>query len=609
MVRYTLKTVGMFLIVFLLFLGSLFFREQRLPRFIVSWLEGRFGSETCLVRINAGWFGFRHGLRLQGVRAYDLERDEPLVSPIGSVQSVTVDWFGREIEVEGLVYDRLPDAYYRPSEPTPPRAIHPDLPDLPDFKVRLVRASILGAQVDKATCRLSVRKDRLALSDVKVEFPDAERRLGGEGELTVDFAAQSIRARATGRVLHGQVPPVVDVLDFDFVQPYVKAFTKMSQPIDATFSLDGNLQTLEVDMRYDLKTPSCCYNGVPLVKAEGSVTVHTYYSGGLEQFRVGIEVPHAEDPEGRALAGKLTIDDLAGPVRLNFDAHSSLKLEDLLAVIEVIDPSVADDVVCRAAPVIAAKGRCGTSPEDLDGFDLKGTVALREGVLAKLPVRDFISSFALKRNELSYELTASGLSGGRLAGSGTVEVSLAEESAPMPFALRGTYRDGSLAEVVEAFGAEANGRYGKVEADFDLRGQSGTNCLATLNGTVSGRVTEGNLGRSKVLWGWVDDALSKLPGMSFVSDLTEASGSFAVKDGVFSTEDICVQGGLLSIQGRGSYDAAVDNLDFMTQIHLFSRESLWGATVHRLTRPVMKLVRILEFRLKGPLKNPQWSLF
>ncbi|MBQ3747589.1 MAG: hypothetical protein II863_09315, partial [Kiritimatiellae bacterium] len=68
------KTVKWTFIVFCVFVGSLFFREQRIP---ADWIVSAVSSHVptnIVFKCDSASFGFRRGARVRGVRLYDSER-------------------------------------------------------------------------------------------------------------------------------------------------------------------------------------------------------------------------------------------------------------------------------------------------------------------------------------------------------------------------------------------------------------------------------------------------------------------------------------------------------------------------------------------------------
>ncbi len=606
--KYIVRAVGLILIVFLFFLGSLFFREQRLPHYLVGCIERRLSTETIRTRIDFASFGFRHGLRVQGVRVYDLTRANSLEDPIIKAHVVSYDYWRDRVDIVDLVYPRLPDSYYQdtPTEPDKPGedpfAI--DLPDIPPLHVRLARPFILGVQADRVRLLLDVDRRRISLQNIHVRMADQDRRLQLDGDLAIDLDAKEITGGVKGFVGHSQIAPVIEVLDIDVALPYVAAFTELPEPIPATVTWKGGLADASLDLRFFLDVPRCRYQGVPMAKAKGAILINSRYDENDElKYSVTIRLEDTIDRDGRPFSGRLTIDNEKGPVRLDYDAASGLKFADLMALIDVFDPKSFDCVAFDSPPEVTVKGTNGITEEDLDGNDLSGTLSLLHGSVIGLKMNEVKSTFSLKRDVLETQNTAKGKTGGLFSWKDKTSFN-GFKDGQMQYELSADYKGGSLEELSDLFSFDLGERHGRVDANLELSGQSGTNTFASLNGKGTVRITDGRLAQMKLFAGLTEILADSVPGVSYLVNQSQASTRFVIEDGVFKSDSVTVEGGLISIDGRGRYDIVKDDLDFIVRMRLFKKDSLVGKVVHPLTAPLAWM--LMELKLTGPLDNPTW---
>lgn len=605
--KYIIRTVGVLLIVFLLFVGSLFFREQRLPRFLVDRIERRLSTDTLRVRTDLVSFGFRHGLRLQGVRVYDLDRPDSLGHPMLSARIVTYDHFRRALTVTGAQYTRLPESYYAPSDGQPMQRVEVDLPVWPALDVTLEHPVILGASPDRVTCQLRMDRQRIDLADLTVKLPDRDGRLELKGGVTVDFAKQEVSGGLEGAVAHAQIAPVIEALDVPVALPYVAAFTEVNQPVPVRFTFSGNFLAGDLHLSFaDMVVSGCRYQGVLLKRGRGSVIVDRRVAQPEAKYQVTILVDpqETETREGRHFGGRLQIDNAAGPVRLSYDAQSDLKLADLLAVAEVDGDVVADQLTFDAPPSLVIVGTNGVTTADLAGNDLTGTLKLRHGAVIGLRVDDLSLDFALKRDVFSSQARATGKTGGQIKWSDRFYLH-GFDPAQTHFTLEASYRNGSLEEVADLLPIDLGERRGTVSADLELSGMVDTNLLATLNGKGSVLVTDGHLAQMKLFGGLTEILAESVPGVSYLVNQSQVTADFVIEDGLFKSENIYIEGGLISVKGNGTYDLAKDKLDFVVGVQLFKKDSLVGKVFHPLTAPLRWM--FLEFRLTGSMNDPQWN--
>ena len=173
------------------------------------------------------------------------------------------------------------------------------------------------------------------------------------------------------------------------------------------------------------------------------------------------------------------------------------------------------------------------------------------------------------------------------------------------FTAKCRYRGGSLAELADVLTFDLGERHGTVDADFELCGYSGTNMLATMSGKGKVDITNERLAQMKLFAGLTELLSERIPGVSFLVNQSQASTDFTIKDGVFKSDNVYIEGGLISIKGAGTYDMAKDNLDFIVRAQLFKKESIVGKVIHPITSPFTKM--LLEFKLTGPIDSPTWS--
>lgn len=604
--KTVLWTTGVFLVVLVVFIASLFLREQRIPGFIVRRLEDRTIAGRLVVRVESASFGIRRGLRLRGVRLYDLERENSLENPMATARQILVDYFSGEVTAIGLVYERLPDSYYEETTEAPaPGRVEVELPEELDVRVVLEEPSLLGLRPDRVTAR--IRKDvdgRLQIEDASVKMPDKDSDISLGASATADFDAQTLKIRAAGDVSYASIAPVLAVLDQKVALPYVAATTEVNEPIPARATADVDLfrKNFGLDIRFS--PPRCRYRGVSVVRSNFGIGVRTENVGTNRFYRFTLDVERGDSAEGRQIAGQLSVYNKDGPDRLLFDADSTLKFDELMSVIDVFDREDLSGFVCDTPPHITVKGTCMTDEADAAANDLAGTLELRHGSLLGFRVNDMKSDIALKRDVLSATSEAKGKTGGHVKWESRFYM---PEFEPEKFHYWASvdYRDGSLEEVADIMDIDFGERKGTVDAKFEVSGFVNTNAVSSIYAKGSVKITEGYLAQMKLFAGLTELFAERVPGVSFLVNQSQASADFTVTEGVFKSENVYIEGGLVSIKGNGTYDIVADDLDFIVRVQLFKNDSLMGKIIHPLTMPFTKM--LLEFRLTGPVNNPKWQ--
>ena len=588
------------------FVASLFFRSQSVPGFVIDGLCRRMSSDGFAVSCDRASFGFRHGLSLSGIRFYDREKKQNPENPVCTVSGVHWDLFSRTVVVSGAKYPRLPDSYYDDSVPSSaPGALDIDLPEFDPVRVVLEKPSILGIDASSLETFVSSDGHRIEAKSISLELPDKDRDTRVSGAVTLDLDSQKMFFSIAGAVSQHQIRPLIEVLDVGIAVEYMDAFTGVEKPVESAMDFSCDLVSGAIDIGLKLRPDSGKYNGVAFESAEGTIEVLSRIAGTGRDYHLTIDVPRVIDSAGSVSCAKLTVEDpAAGKMLLGVDAKSSLSLEDALAVSEVISLDDLPAIRCEAPPVITLKGKAGTSSEDSALNDLSGTVFLRRGTINGFVVNNLATSYTLKGTILESVSSATGKSGGKLSWRDRMDLEGFREGKAR-FSVSGSYRDGTLEEIADAFSFDLGERNGKIDWDLSLSGELGANAVSTLNGSGKLKIADGHLAQMKLFAGFTKLLAAKIPGVSFFVNQTQASATFTITNGVFESSDIYIEGGFFSVKGWGRYDMAADNLDFTVRAQFLKKESIAGKIVHPLTFPFTKF--LLEFKVEGPIDDPRWQ--
>ena len=85
--------------------------------------------------------------------------------------------------------------------------------------------------------------------------------------------------------------------------------------------------------------------------------------------------------------------------------------------------------------------------------------------------------------------------------------------------------------------------------------------------------------------------------------MSDLSGSFEIREGVFYSENAYFDGNILSAKGQGSYSVE-SGFDAYIQAQVFS-ENRFSKVLRFITDPFFKL---FELKLEGSLADPSWSV-
>lgn len=601
-----LKTMKWIFIVFFVFLGSLFFREQRFPRSWANGIADHYSSSNVLIRCEGAAFGFWRGLRLIGVKVYDRDKEDCL-EPVVAARSVAVNPLARKVRIVGAKYPRLPDSYYHGECRERNSRVEAEFPRLPEFSVVLEDPEILGLAPSRVTAQVNVRGKWIIVDDICVRLPWNGRDLTVDGSLRVDLVSQTVTAAVRGLAMPEQIRPLIVALDVPSALPYMDAFTEIPEPVPANGEFDVNLVNGDFHMVLNLKPTMGRYNGVPMSRAEGTLDLLAYTRGTNCNVKLNVSLPYATDTEGARLGGSVALTLIEGLPRLAYDVSSELSLKDALAVADLgfLTPDTLSMLVCDTKPSLKLKGTSGTSVADSGHNDIAFSVGLAKGSFMGFQLRDADADFRLKGEGMEFtRVDARGKAGGKYDISARLDFP-EYDADRMSFGMKAKVEEGTLDEIADFLGFDVGDRDGRVDGWCEFDGPIATNGVERLCGAGSVRIKEGHLAQMKLFAGLTKLLAERVPGVSYIVNQSDASADFTVTNGVLRTENVFIEGGLISLKGWGSYDIAKDDLDFTVRVQFLKNESLMGKLVHPVTWPFTKL--LLEFKARGKIDNPEWD--
>ena len=598
-----MKAVKWIFIVFCLFFASLFFREQRLPGSWVDYIVGRFSSSDLVFRCDGASFGFRRGLRLSGLALFDRTRKNA-IEPVMAAKDVSVDFFRRRVTAVEFEFHRLPDGYYEPGNSDRNESVEVQLPELPRFRLILVRPAVLGIVADKVVADVESTERRIDVKNVRVDWPDVDRRMKLEGFTYVDFDEQRVYGEVRGEAKQANIRPLLVTLDVPVSLPYMDAFTEIEHPVPAFCSWDVNLVNNDFRLKLNLEPKLGRYNGVPMRKAAGEISLHVYTRDNKLNYNTAIGPLKAWDTADRLLDGSVLVRGTNDVVHLDFDVDSELRLEDALAIADCFDEGALDCLKCEGAPRVSIKGTLALDEKNSADNNLAGRVAFDKGVFFGIPVRDVSFDYAYVGDRLGFTGgRATGRDGGKVTGS--AELVFPAGGGEESFSLDFVYSGGTMNELADVLEMDMGERRGKVDGRIRLSGPLESGAYSRLAGEGSIRITDGHLAQMNLFMGLTEILAKNVPGIAGMVIQSQASADFRIAGGKVKSDNILIEGGLVSVKAAGEYDITKDKLDFTVRVQLLKDESIIGKMVRPVMLPFSKL--LMEFKVSGPVENPRWE--
>ena len=602
--KFLMKTVKWTFIVCCVFLGSLFFREQRIPAdWIVSAVSSHVPS-NIVFKCDSASFGFRRGARMRGVRLYDRERMDP-VKAVVSADSASVDFFLRRVRIVGLKIPRLHDGYYLPGNIERNGRLDVEIPDVPSFSLTLIRPDVLGIAPERVVATVKTKPRRVEFADVRVSWPDIDRAMSVNGSVYIDLDEQRFRAEARGEARQSHIRPLLVTLDVPVSVEYMDAFTGVTEPIPVSAKWDVNLVNNDFRMLLDLHPQLGRYNDVPMRRVDGELGLSVFTRGTNLTCVTTVGPLSALDPKGRPLDGRLVVTVTNDVTKLDFDVKSGIELKDLLSIADCLNDGTLDCVSCETPPEITVTGTLMPDFARQAENNLHGTVAFKKGVFFESPVEDVAFSYSYVGDTISFDnISLRGKEGGRYTGKAKLHVPASDPDSAS-FSMVFSCSDGSLGEIAEVLGGDFGGRHGVVNSEVEVTGPISTNLYSHINGCGKVRVTEGRLAQMKLFMGLTDYLAANVPGVASLVNQSQASVDYTITNGVFASDNIFIEGAVFSIKASGTYDIPADKLDFTVRLQLLKNDSFLGKLVHPVMFPFTKL--LLEFKVTGSVDDPKWD--
>ena len=341
--RVMLKTMKWTFIVFCVYLGSLFFREERIPG---SWAErvlDGFLPPDMMLHLGDVSFGFRHGLHVRDLRVYDLSQKD-VMTPVISADLIGYVPFFARLRIEGLKYVRLPSGYYESGNHDRDERVEASLPEIGRLSVTLIRSDILGICPESLTFDVESTPTRVDFRKMHLVWPDRDERMEVDGFCYVDLDRQEVYGEVDGLARQAHIRPLLVAIDVPVALPYMDGFTDVPEPCPSKCAWKVDLVRNDFDLWLELHPVLGKYNTVPMRKADGKIHVHNCTRDNCLNYVTTVGPITGTDVEGRYLDGTVVIVGTNGHNTVTVDARSSQPLADVLKIGGFTGDYVGNDV-------------------------------------------------------------------------------------------------------------------------------------------------------------------------------------------------------------------------------------------------------------------------
>lgn len=610
--KFVVRTVKLFFIVFLVYVASLFFRREQIPGGFIESICGNALPTNIVIHCKSASFGFGGGLSISGLKLYDLTRKDTL-TPMFAAESISLRSFGSKLRIVGARFPRLQDSYYETGDYAEPLG-YDDLdfrfPKIPKFRMELIRPDILGVTPEKVTAMVSSRPMKLLCSEIRIDWGDQADNFFLSGHCEVNLETRKVRGLVKGEATQSKIRPLIVALDLPAVLPYMDAFTEVTKPVPSSCEWDVDIGSNDFLLKLDLSPELGRYNGVSLAQADGKISLNVSFpvrDGSRKMdYETTVGPLTAYDNKDRPLKGTIKVVGKGDIAHLHCNAESGLQLKDLLNIIDYLNDGTMDCLVCETAPSVKVSGVLATDIEHQRDNDLRGALSFAKGSFFDIPLWDASAEFSYIGDTLFFNRArATGKQGGKVVGSAQLNLPDLDPDRAT-FSLDMTYTDGSVAELADFFKFDVGDKHGEVNGEISISGPISTNAAPRLNGHGQMRIKNGHLAQMRLFMGLTELLAKEVPGVDNIVNQSEGQCSFTIEDGIFKSDDLTIEGSLFSISANGTYNIPDDNLDFTVRVQLLKNESVLGKYLIRpILWPFSKL--LLEFKATGSVENPDWE--
>ena len=241
--------------------------------------------------------------------------------------------------------------------------------------------------------------------------------------------------------------------------------------------------------------------------------------------------------------------------------------------------------------------------------NFRGTFSATNISMGKLQASAFYSDIQGRGAQLAFTNSTIDLYSGQAAGSAEFDIFLEDGSAPYHINARiGQIDLKQLLGQVGRSDYNYNRTRGQLSASLDLTADAKSGFWKSVQGGGRAKIENGLLADIPLFGGFSRLIQSAFSGFNLFS-LTAFSADYELHDGAIWSDNAQLGGTLISARGRGHYSPE-KGLNFTVAAEPLRQTGDQNKEWYRLQRlaagATAPLLRLLEFKLEGPLEKPEW---
>lgn len=471
----------------------------------------------------------------------------------------------------------------------------PALPEQLAGKIRVdvhnLAATRKDLTMDKVRLNLVRDGDRLEINDLH------GRANGGplSGRVEIDLVSKAWKASVETQC----DPSPIGTLRGGGLQRFIRRFNFPAEQPKArlTFSHSGSKGSFKMDGTLSGENFTC-----------GGIPVETLQTPMAYSNRVlTLESLHATH-QGKRFDGNIQIDFAQQLAR--FDAASSFDPPSLARAIAPDHPTILTNFAFTGPVYSKGSGQVDYSGGTNHAF--RATLQAEDVSVSLLQAAIFKTDIEGRGDQLRFPNASFQFCDGLVEGSAEFDLNFRDAASPYRMDARVTEID--FTKFLQRISTNDHSKTsGKLSGTFEFTADANVGFWASAEGAGQAEIAEGNLRNLPLFGGFSRFIQTSIPGFNLFS-LTTFFADYQLTGGKLLSENIQLGGTLLSASARGKYSPEI-GLDFVVLAEPLrqTRENkkwyqlhLWGADL--LKWGTLPLFDLFDFKLEGPLHDPQWRM-
>ncbi len=455
-----------------------------------------------------------------------------------------------------------------------------------------VAVQVQQAHIKRQDITLDPLAFRLVRDGNSVTVKDLVTRANGgplTGSLELDLGSKAWKAR-----IQAQCDPTIAGAYDEDLRDFILRFKFPNEQLKADLAISQSNPDESVVISGTLSADRFTCGGVPI----GHLETFMVYSNQFLDL-----TPVTATRDGVRFDGSVQVDFIRSLAF--FNATNTFPPADVARALAPDEHIIIEEFRFNGPVLVVGSGQLDYGTWTNHNF--RGTFSATNISMGKIQASAFYSDIQGRGAQLAFTNSTIDLYSGRAEGSAEFDIFLEDGSAPY----RINARIGQI-DLEQLLGQVAGGGYnrtrGKFSASVDLTADALAGFWKSVRGKGQAKIETGRLADVPLFGGFSRLIQSAFPGFNLFS-LTAFSADYELHDGAIWSDNAQLGGTLISTRGRGNYSPG-KGLNFVVAAEPLRQTGEQMKEWYQLQRlaatATAPFLRLLEFRLEGPLDKPEW---